>query len=118
MGTLRGRLIGWIALACLLVCGEPIVRAQTTTSAPAATQPTPAAVVLLKGVVDEYSQETLIQRIEKAKAEGAKTVILQLNTPGGLVSAAEAITSYLREQHGIRTVAFVDHKALSAGIMK
>ena len=122
MGKVRRWLIACVALAALLVHGSFAASAPTTTptSAPAAaatTQPTRAAVVLLKGVIDEYSQEMLIQRIERAKAEGAKTVILQLNTPGGLVSAAEAITSYLREQHTIRTVAFVDHKALSAGIM-
>src|SRR5207249_10977611 len=94
----------------------------TTTPQPATTQPTaaapiPAAVVVLKGVVDEYSQETLLKRIDQAKANGVKTVILQLDTPGGLVLAAQQITGYLREQHDIHTVAFVNHKALSAGIM-
>jgi membrane-bound serine protease (ClpP class) len=120
MAKVRRWVIACFALAVLLVHGGAGVLAQTTapaTAPAAATQPVPAAVVVLKGVVDEYSQETLLQRFEQAKAQGAKTVILQLNTPGGLVSAAESITSYLREQHTIHTVAFVDHKALSAGIM-
>src|SRR2546429_9676538 len=114
-------LIVCLAFAALVIAnGAAVLLAQSTAPAAtqsATTQPAPAAVVMLKGVVDEYSQETLLKRIDQAKANGVKTVILQLDTPGGLVLAAQQITGYLREQHDIHTVAFVNHKALSAGIM-
>ena len=123
MGTVRRFLVGCIAGTILLAACVAATSAKgQATSAPAAeaatTQPAvAAAVVVLKGVVDEYSQETLIDRFEKVKAAGAKTVVLKLDTPGGLVLAAQQITSYLRSQDTIHTVAFVDHKAYSAGIM-
>ena len=125
MGRVR-QLSLWIvciALLTELVPGIGKTFAQSTTApapalaSPATTQSTPAAVVVLKGRIDEYSQETLLKRIDQAKAAGAKTIILELDTPGGLVLAAQQITGYLREQKEIHTVAFVNHRALSAGIM-
>lgn len=83
----------------------------------ASTQPTSAAVVVLNGVIDEYSRDLLIKRIDKAKADGAKTIILVLNTPGGLVHAAQDITRTLRAQTNTRVIAFVEEKAYSAGAM-
>src|SRR4051812_23424740 len=65
----------------------------------ATTQPAltgPAAVVVLKGEVDDYSRDAVIKRFNQAKASGAKTIILVLNTPGGLVMAAMDITHFLR----------------------
>lgn len=107
----------FIIAALLAVLVRPAL-AETTTRATTAPIGPAAAVVVLRGVIDEYSQETLIQRIEQAKAAGAKTIILQLHTPGGLVSAAQEITHYLREQNaGIHTVAFIDGHAYSAGTM-
>src|SRR3954467_1965836 len=108
MKALR-RLRVWLTFIALLLSSR-LAFAQATqptadTPAPA-TRPALAAVVVLKGVVDEYSQETLIQRFEQAKAAGAKTIILKLDTPGGLVLAAQQITTYLREQKDIHTVAF------------
>ena len=84
---------------------------------PAPMAPTPAAVVVLKGEVDNYSSAALLKHCEQAKADGAKTIILVLNTPGGLVSAAMDITHYLRSQTKVHTIAFVDNMAYSAGIM-
>src|SRR4051794_15971242 len=63
----------------------------TTNPTVAATKPVaqnPAAVVVLKGVVDEYTRDTFLKRCNEAKANGAKTLIVVLNTPGGLVMAA------------------------------
>src|SRR5215469_8187997 len=64
-----------------------------------------AVVVVLKADIDEYSQETLIRRMEQAKAAGAKTIILQLKTRGGLVTVAQEITRYLRNQTDVHVIA-------------
>src|SRR4051794_7822796 len=67
----------------------------------------PAAVVQLFGVVDESSRAALFRHFAAAKAAGATTIILEENTPGGLVTAALDITRFLRSQNDVRTVAFV-----------
>src|SRR5687768_4564393 len=82
-----------------------------TTTTSSATQPVRAAVVVLEGVIDEYSRDSLFKRFDKAKADGAQTIILKLNTPGGLVSAAMDITRMLRGQSDVKTIAFVHHQA-------
>ncbi len=107
-------------IACPLIAQStaPSTTAPSTTALPTTTPSDPAAVVVvLRGTIDEYSQQTLISRVEQAKAAGAKTVIIQLHTPGGLVSAAQEITRYLRQQSTIRTIAFIDGYAYSAGTM-
>ena len=123
----------WLALVIILGLAVP-GRAQTTsvapdfpttTTAPASTQASDtqavqggkAALVLLHGPIDDYTAKMLISRIEQARAGGARTVIIELNTPGGLASAAEDITRYLRSQNDLHIVAFVERWALSAGIM-
>ena len=118
-----------MALVVILGAGL-LARGQTVSPSPATTLPTvtaepeaatqmseTAAVVKLHGVVDDYSKSMLLQRMERAKTEGAGTIILELNTPGGIVSAAQEITRYLRSQDKTHIVAFVEHQALSAGIM-
>src|ERR1043165_7886821 len=101
-------------VACVAMLGVLLTSGKLLAQTP--TQ-TPAAVVVLKGVVDEYSEQALIGRFEKAKADGARTVILKLDTPGGRVRAPKQLPGSLRSQNPIHTVAFVDHKAYSAGIM-
>jgi membrane-bound serine protease (ClpP class) len=44
-------------------------------------------------------------------------VILKLIPPGGLVSPALDISSFIRGQNDVHTIAFVQNRALSAGIM-
>ena len=115
-----------LALVALLAgmwtaTGSRVV-AQTTaplTTAPATTAPggKQAAVIVIDGVIDTYTHDTLIKRFAAAKAAGAKTIILKLNTPGGLVSPALDISSFLRSQDDLHTIAFVQRRALSAGIM-
>ncbi|HSI37395.1 MAG TPA: hypothetical protein VK986_27650, partial [Tepidisphaeraceae bacterium] len=86
------------------------------TPAPAA-GPTPVAVVELKGTIDDYSYEQFVKRFEKAKASGAKVIVVNLNTYGGLVTAGLDTSRFLKSQTGVRTVAFVGDKAISAGAM-
>ncbi len=97
----------------------------TTQASAATTLPTtqvsfgPTAVIVINGGIDDYTHVTLVRRFDEARAQGARTIILKLNTPGGLVSAAMDITRFLRSQDPaqVRTIAFVDEMALSAGAM-
>src|ERR1700761_4794353 len=76
-----------------------------------------AAVVGLSGEVNEYSFAELKRQFRDARARGADTIILDINTYGGQVTAAMDISRFLKAQTDLHTVAFVDDKAISAGSM-
>ena len=105
------------ALTIALVA--PAVRAQPATSPATApsTQPSQAAVIVLGGVIDNFNRDTLFKRFEQARAIGADTVILQIDTYGGLVTAGLDISRYIKRQDDLHVIAFVDEKAISAGAM-
>ncbi|RBW70503.1 NfeD family protein [Bacillus taeanensis] len=63
----------------------------------------------------ERGLEAFLQRgIDEAGEEGADHIVLEINTPGGAVNAADNIADLLR-QTNIPITAFVTKKALSAG---
>lgn len=54
--------------------------------------------------------------IKKAEDEGASLIILELDTPGGLLSSALSIKNYIIESN-IPVVAYINKNALSAGAL-
>ncbi|HWB54703.1 MAG TPA: hypothetical protein VG722_10940, partial [Tepidisphaeraceae bacterium] len=81
------------------------------------TQPSPTAVITLNGEIDNYARDILFRHFAEAKAMGAKTVILELDTPGGLVTSALNIAQFLRAQDDLYIIAYVHHEAYSGGSM-
>jgi membrane-bound serine protease (ClpP class) len=75
----------------------------------------PTAIIRLSGEVNDYTRDTLFRHFREAEATGAKTVILELDTYGGLVTSGLDISRFLRGQSSIHTIALVDNKAISAG---
>lgn len=86
-------------------------------SRPSTAAATPAAVVALHGEVDNLSRDAIYRGFASARAAGATTVILDLDTPGGLVTSALDIARFIRRQEDLHTIAFVRDKAYSAGAM-
>ncbi|HEY1629251.1 MAG TPA: hypothetical protein VGF52_05295 [Tepidisphaeraceae bacterium] len=74
-------------------------------------------IIQLKGEIDDYNRDSLMRRFAEARQLGADTIILQLNTYGGLVTAGLDISSFLKRQNDLHVIAFVDEKAISAGAM-
>lgn len=103
-----------VALLALLVLATGKLQAAEL-AAPQGT--TPAAVIHLTGEVDNYMRDSLFRHFREAQAAGAKTVILQIDTFGGMVTSALEISQYIRGQRDVHTIAFVDKKAISAGSM-
>jgi membrane-bound serine protease (ClpP class) len=95
----------------------------TRDSAPPATAPVvvpaggPAVIIKLAGEIDDYNRDALFRRFDKARALGAKTIILDEDTYGGLVTAGRDISSYIKRQNDLHVVAYVQDKAISAGAM-
>lgn len=114
MGSHMNKLhVGLVAILAALIA--PLLRAETV---PVARQPgQAAAVVPLVGTIDDYSRDDLIKRVEKAKAMGAKVIILSIDSPGGIVTSSMEISRYLKRQTNVRTIAFVKEKAYSGAAM-
>jgi len=76
-------------------------------------------VIICEDMIDDGLYESIKRRTEIALAEGATTIIYQIDTFGGLVKSAESIWSYLIHEVGdrARTVAYIPTKAISAGAM-
>src|SRR5262245_41738487 len=95
-----------------LVLAAGGARAETTT-APSSK----AVVVILRGTIDEVNKASLVQRVIEARSLGADTIILQINTYGGLVTSGLDISRFLKRQDDLHVIAFVNEKAISAGAM-
>jgi len=89
------------------------------TTAPASAQDKPPAIVYVvpvEGIID-LGLAPFIQRVlDEATQVGAAAVILEINTFGGRVDAAVQIRDALLNAR-IRTVAFVNKRAISAGAL-
>jgi membrane-bound serine protease (ClpP class) len=106
---MRNRCIVLLALLCSLLWIPTLHAAPTT-------EPTSVAIVTLHGEVNDYTRDLLIRQINQARKLGAKTIILDLDTYGGLVTSALDITRFLRGQNDLHIIAYVN-KAISAGAM-
>jgi len=85
--------------------------AQDATAAPAHVR-----VLPIEGMID-MGLAPFVQRVlDQAAAEGAAAVILDINTFGGRLDAAVAIRDALLSS-SVRTVAFVNRRAISAGAL-
>lgn len=78
-----------------------------------------AAVISVKGMIDDGLLKSIERRSEEAIAMGASYLIYEIDTYGGLVISGHQISDYLILKAGKRahTVAFVPTKAISAGAM-
>lgn len=77
-----------------------------------------AAVVELKGEINDYSAAVFEKHVAAARAAGAETILLKLNTPGGAVGSALRMSQSIKKQRNdVKFVAVVDQMALSAGAM-
>ncbi len=94
--------------------GQSTRPAETVDAAAELAEPRPAAVIVIDGMIEDYSFRSLRANYAKAQDAGAEVVIIQINTYGGAVDAALEMTRLLRSGP-LETVALVDDKAISAG---
>ncbi|MEM9883605.1 MAG: hypothetical protein AAF800_11875, partial [Planctomycetota bacterium] len=77
------------------------------------------AVIPVRGVIYDFTYESLQRRVDRAVNNGASVIVLEIDTYGGVVTAALDIAKYLKDptRVPVPTVAWVNNKAYSAGIM-
>jgi membrane-bound serine protease (ClpP class) len=96
----------------ILLC----VTASTAFAAAISSDPK-TVVIVLRGEIDDYNKNSLEKRFDEARALGAKTIILQIDTYGGLVTSGLEISHFLKRQNDLHIIGFIDEKAISAGAM-
>ena len=74
------------------------------------------AVIPVEGLIYDFVLESLERRIERALDSGASVVVIELDTPGGVVTSALDISKYIKTLP-VQTVAWINNDAYSAGIM-
>jgi len=106
---LSGLMSGWAAAA---ESNEPNIPAQ-------ATRDVKVAVIPCKGMIDDALFYSIKRRTEIALRAGAKYLIYEIQTYGGMVDAADSIAKYLIQRAAPRghTVAYVTTEAISAGAL-
>ena len=108
--------------------GEPDASAATTTAGgSAASRPrlsslpsgANVAVIPIEGMIYEFTYESLQRRVERALDRGASVIVLEIDTYGGVLTAALEISKFLKDagRVPVPTVAWINDKAYSAGIM-
>lgn len=84
--------------------------------AAAATSTMAIPVVQIDGPIDLGVAPYLARVLREAEQEGARAVILEINTPGGRLDAVLQMREALLESP-VRTIAFVNREAFSAGAL-
>jgi membrane-bound serine protease (ClpP class) len=107
-GNVRRKLIAVWLLVVAAVGASDLLRAQTARPI--------VYVVPIDGVIDLGLAPFLARTISEAERAGAAAVVLDINTFGGRVDAAVAMRDMLLNAP-MRTIAFVNPRAISAGAL-
>ncbi len=100
----------------------PVLQAPSRTAGPgvAALNALPSgsrvAIIPIEGMIYDFTLESLQRRVDRALAAGATVIVVELDTPGGVVTSAIDICKYLKTL-GVPTVAWINDQAYSAGTM-
>ncbi len=77
----------------------------------------PAVIITMHRMIDSGLSSSLKRRLDVAKESGSELIIFDIDTFGGRLDAAMEISEYISDLKGIKTVAFIAHKAISAGAL-
>ncbi len=117
IATIIATVIGVITVARAQVEATSQPATQHTTRPATQLTSTSAVIIRLTGQIDDYNRDALFRRFKEARRLGAQTVLLDVNTYGGLVTAGLDISRFLKQQEDLHVVAYVGEKAISAGAM-
>jgi len=109
-----------LRLAFFTVCAVAGLAAGLVATAVRADAPAASAgdvyVVPIHGVVDEGMAHLVQRAVDEANTAHASAVVLDVNTPGGLLDAAFEIRDAMFSAH-VPTIAYVSERAYSAGAL-
>ncbi|MBM4112201.1 MAG: hypothetical protein FJ253_02330 [Phycisphaerae bacterium] len=102
-------------LASLAIAAAWQAPPEPAVAVPAARRAERVAVLPIQGPIDGITVRSLERRLERARADGVDAVVLELDTPGGEVSALLDICRLVKNDMPPNTVAWVRPSAYSAG---
>ncbi len=76
----------------------------------------PVLIGEVDGEINQVASAYIVRLVRQAEEQGAKTLVLQLNTFGGAVISAVAIRDVLLDTD-LHTVVYIDKRAISAGAL-
>ncbi|MFO0948123.1 MAG: NfeD family protein [Planctomycetota bacterium] len=76
-------------------------------------KPANAVRIHFEGVITPWTEQFVFRRLDQAKSMGANVIILEIDSPGGMVDPSFAIAEHLRDIDWAKTVAYVPREALS-----
>lgn len=78
----------------------------------------PKAVwIKIEGRVDAIKERFVAQRIQKARVEGVNLIFFEVDSEGGVDMPASGIAQLIADQKDMKTVAFVDDRALGVAAL-
>jgi membrane-bound serine protease (ClpP class) len=77
------------------------------------------AIIPIEGMIYDFVLDSLERRVKRALDNGASVIVLELDTYGGQVTSALEISKFLKDRNRVPvpTIAWVNNKAYSAGIL-
>ncbi|MEX0774141.1 MAG: NfeD family protein [Phycisphaeraceae bacterium] len=94
-------------------------RPASTTALPASLTSLPTggkiAIVKIQGMIYDFTLESFKRRTEKALADGATIIVVELDTPGGMLDASIKLSTYIKQIPNATTIAWVHDQAYSGG---
>ncbi len=75
------------------------------------------AIITIDGTISDVTTDSIERRVAAARDQGADVIIFEVNTPGGYVTSALDICDYIKNLEGVKTVAWINTQAYSAGSM-
>ncbi len=106
-------------LFCFLAALAPLATstpASAQTTGPAIPVARTAAILPIRGELNDITVTSLTRRVEQAKSQGVSVIVFDLDTPGGLVSSSIALADLIKNDlTDIKTVAWVNPNAYSGG---
>jgi membrane-bound serine protease (ClpP class) len=94
---------------------EPARSAVSVSDSPGT--PQRAVIVTIKDEINDITLASMKRRVEEARTAGMTMIVFEMDTPGGLASSALEICTYIKNVSDMKTVAWVEPAAYSAGAM-
>ncbi|MFO0892222.1 MAG: NfeD family protein [Isosphaeraceae bacterium] len=87
------------------------IRGQSSVDDPTLGQPLRPIWIRITGPIDASKASFFARKIEQARQERVNLIFFQIDSPGGLDSAADSIADQIAAINDMKTVAFVDDRA-------
>lgn len=120
--TSRTTRLRWFPLAAIILLALAQVMATgqgppsgSTVGVPASRQASKVAIITIKGPIDNVTTRSVERRIKLAEQMNADAIVFEIDTWGGLATAALEISTLIKQCPITNTIAWVHPKAISAG---